>query len=414
MKRSDWKRRPKVKVPPIVAHVEVGGTLGGSLVCMDSYLRRCERQRFQHEALFYRSPRDTTALAGCPWPVTDLRLSPPSKSYAIEGRARRSARAFLSRHRRIEAAVSVARGAWELLASLPKALRLAQTFRHGGYTLVHCNNNFDYQIPTLLGALFARKRIVTHFRTPRKLSLRHRLVARIPWCIVAINNVVAADLKRQGVRTPIIVCHDPCERPQPSAENAAILRGKLLGEDGALLIGTISRLEQHKGIDDLLVAAHTLRTRWPQVHYVIVGTGSKMDALKRLAADRNLLDRTHFLGYQANAFDYLACCDVIVSPSRLEGGPLVVLEAMMMGLPVVSTDVGMVSEWMRSGQDGLIVPPNDPLALASAIESLLLDSSLRRSIGEHAAARAAALGDPVASARSLDEVFASAVLSRRR
>jgi glycosyltransferase involved in cell wall biosynthesis len=114
---------------------------------------------------------------------------------------------------------------------------------------------------------------------------------------------------------------------------------------------------------------------------VLVGDGGERAALERLAAELALDGRLAFTGWSEEARAQLASFDVFVLPSRYEGFPLAVVEAMMAGLPVVASDVGSVREAVRDGATGLLVPPNDPGALAAAVGRLLADPGRAREMG---------------------------------
>jgi glycosyltransferase involved in cell wall biosynthesis len=174
-------------------------------------------------------------------------------------------------------------------------------------------------------------------------------------------------------------------------------------------VGTISRLEAHKGIHLLLRAAKLLRPSWPQVRYIIVGAGSQVQALRTLACQLQLQDCVEFTGFVPDAFEYLACMDLFVCPSYVEGGPLSVLEAMKLGKAVVTTQVGAVGEWIRSAEEGAIVPVGDVTALADSIGGLLANEKTRAKMGRMAALRAHQLCAPSNAARELDSIFGQAL-----
>jgi glycosyltransferase involved in cell wall biosynthesis len=174
----------------------------------------------------------------------------------------------------------------------------------------------------------------------------------------------------------------------------------------------VTRLEDGKGIEDFLAAACLLRPRWPEVHYVIVGAGSKAKTLERVAAELGLQGHVHFAGFRPNVSEYYASMDIFVCPSLVEGAQGVVIEAMLMGRPVVATRVGSVQELIRDGDSGLIVNASDPDNLAQAIDSLLANSPLQQAMGARGMASVLHLCDPAFQARMLDEIFAR-VLSQQ-
>ena len=132
------------------------------------------------------------------------------------------------------------------------------------------------------------------------------------------------------------------------------------------------------------------RARSPSsdVSAVIVGDGPERAALEALAAELGVSDRLLITGWQDEPRSYLSSIDVYCLPSRFEGFPLAVVEAMLAGLPIVASDVGSVSEAIRDGETGQLVPPEDPAALAGAIRKLLDDRELAQRLGERAQALA--------------------------
>ena len=386
--------------------------MGGSVLSLGSYLKHCDASLFKHEVLFYQPTKDAPVALEGRWRAIELGFSVPPQSRPERGRPLKWIRRFLVARPRLEAWAWGFREWWQLVASLPKVVRLARRFRHEGYALVHCNNSFTYQNPTVLGAWLARTPLVCHFRTIRRLTPLQQLLARLPICFVAINGTVADNLRRQGVRRPVFVCPNPIEIEESAAHgvNKKRLYRELLG-DGKNLVGIVTRLEDGKGVEDLLAAARLLRPRWPLVRYVIVGSGSKAETLQRLAVEWGLEQVVCFEGFRRNVFDYLACLDIFVCASLAEGGPRVVVEAMLAGKPVVTTKVGMVAELIRNGENGMVVNCSDPSDLARAIESMLASPSKRKEMGERAVATASTSCDPAIQAQRLDNLFARVLSS---
>lgn len=146
---------------------------------------------------------------------------------------------------------------------------------------------------------------------------------------------------------------------------------------------TVARHDPVKGIDVLLDALTHVD---PRVRLVLIGDGPERDALVRQRAELGLEDRVELrpLPWEERAADQMWAYDALVLPSRLEGFPVTIAEAMLAGLPVVATDVGSVAEAVLPGETGWIVPPEDPAALAAAIDELLADPDRARRMGERA------------------------------
>jgi glycosyltransferase involved in cell wall biosynthesis len=162
---------------------------------------------------------------------------------------------------------------------------------------------------------------------------------------------------------------------RPILDRATVRRELGLENDWPTL-GAIGRLVRIKGIDVLLEAGRQLRRKVPKLHILVVGEGPQAEALKRRAAHLGLEDVVIFTGFRSDIADVLAALDVFVLPSLSEGVPMIMLEAMAVGVPIVSTRVGGASEILRDGETALLVEPREPLPLASACERMLQDNVL--------------------------------------
>ncbi len=147
------------------------------------------------------------------------------------------------------------------------------------------------------------------------------------------------------------------------------------------LVMTAGRLHRQKGFDCLIQAMAVVHTACPRVKLLILGEGEEENNLKKLARSLELTDRIQFLGLRPDVDRLLHCIDLFVLPSRWEGLPNAVLEAMAAGKPVVATEVGGIPELVVRGVTGMIVPPQDVHALAEAIKALLSDEPRALSMG---------------------------------
>jgi N-acetyl-alpha-D-glucosaminyl L-malate synthase BshA len=143
-----------------------------------------------------------------------------------------------------------------------------------------------------------------------------------------------------------------------------------------------------KRVGDAVRALAILRES-REVALVLVGEGPERPQVQALAAELGVADRVVCLGALSRFAQWLACADLFLMPSETESFGLAALEALACGVPVIASEVGGLPEVVRHGETGLLVPPADPGALASAIAELLDDEPRRRRLG--AAARADAL-----------------------
>jgi glycosyltransferase involved in cell wall biosynthesis len=146
---------------------------------------------------------------------------------------------------------------------------------------------------------------------------------------------------------------------------------------GTLLVAC-GRLNEQKGYPVLLDAVQRLNLK-QTVSLWIVGEGRLRESLQRRAADLGIAERVQFLGFQCNPYPLMAAADVFVLSSHYEGFGNVIVEAMACGVPVVSTNCPHgPGDVIRSGENGVLVEPNDPEALAEGVQSVLDDAALRQ------------------------------------
>jgi glycosyltransferase involved in cell wall biosynthesis len=147
------------------------------------------------------------------------------------------------------------------------------------------------------------------------------------------------------------------------------------------LIGVVARMTEQKAHAVLLDALPLIRARVPGITCLMIGDGVLRSALEDRARALGVADACRFLGARTDVARLLATVDLAVLPSRSEGLPFAVLEAMAVGTPVVATNVGGVAEVVQDGVTGRLVRRGDAGALAAAIVSLLTDAGRSRAMG---------------------------------
>ncbi len=144
-----------------------------------------------------------------------------------------------------------------------------------------------------------------------------------------------------------------------------------------VVIGSLSRLEQEKGLDLLIRAVAGIAPQLPHIRLMIAGSGHHEARLRSLIDALGVADQVKLIGFTASVGDFLGCLDVYVQPSRVEAFGLAVTEAMAMGVPQVVTRVGGLPEQVVDGETGFVVPPEDVEALAAALRRLAAEPALR-------------------------------------
>jgi len=203
--------------------------------------------------------------------------------------------------------------------------------------------------------------------------------------VVAVSRQVGEDLLAAGIRRAIVIPNGICRPPSRHGAQER-LRDALGLLRGTPVVGFVGRLAPEKALSDLLDAAAA--GPLARVHFVLVGDGPARGEVEAGVRARTLAGRVHLLGRRDDVEALLPELDALVLPSRREGTPLVILEAMAAGIPPIATHVGGVPDVVEDGRTGILVPPGDPAALAEAIRRVVDDPGLRRRLaeaGRHAA-----------------------------
>jgi glycosyltransferase involved in cell wall biosynthesis len=158
--------------------------------------------------------------------------------------------------------------------------------------------------------------------------------------------------------------------------------------DDAEVVLAVGRLVPQKGHDVAVRALPALLREHPRALLVVLGDGPERERLRKLAASLGVGRALHLPGHVPGIGSWLERARVLVHPSRWEGFGLVSLEAMLAGRPVVATRVSSAPEIVIDGETGLLVPREDPHALATALAAVLGDGALARRLGEAGQRRA--------------------------
>lgn len=209
---------------------------------------------------------------------------------------------------------------------------------------------------------------------------------------VAVSQAVRASLPRRlRARSEVVLHGVDVAAAQRARRDRDAVRAELGIAADELVVGTVANLRPVKGYPHLFAAARRVLDRHPGVRFVTVGQGPQEDEVRALHRELDLGEGVLVLGHRRDAVAIMGACDVFCLASLQEGLPVALMEALALGLPVVATGVGGITEVVDDGVEGLLVAPASPQALAEAILAVLGDEDLRRSMAAAAAERGAAL-----------------------
>ncbi len=270
---------------------------------------------------------------------------------------------------------------------------LTATLRRHRIALAH-SHEFTMAV---YGAWAARRAGIPHLftmhgsryyagRLRRRVAMR--LAVELSGSVVAVSQSLKGHLSRDlWMRASRIATIPNGARLTTVAQSS--LREELKLGNGDQLAVTIGNLYPVKGHGFLLEALALLATRYPRLHVAIAGRGELEGPLRARARGLRVDERFHLLGLRSDIGNLLAAADVFVLPSLSEGLPLALLEAMLAERPIVATAVGEVPTVLMDGRAGVLVPPGDAAALASALARLLADPGQARRLSAAAVVRAA-------------------------
>ena len=224
--------------------------------------------------------------------------------------------------------------------------------------------------------------------------------------VVTVCGAFARDLASIGVPENRIIVRHNSVKPFVPADPAKIdeLRAGIPANTAILLV--IGRLSREKGHAEFLDALALLRAKTTiPFHAILVGEGPEQ---QRIEAARNRLGLENIVtmvGLQHDVRPYYGVATVVVMPSHSEGSPNVLLESMAAGVPVVATSVGGVPEIAKDVETALLVESRNPAALASAVERMIGDPSLRQRLAANAKRLAEEQYSPDAHRRALVRIY---------
>ena len=216
----------------------------------------------------------------------------------------------------------------------------------------------------------------------------NRLTVGLEDALVAVSDEVLSSMSARAQRRAQVVIHGvPLEEVRRARGAREQVRAELELGDAQPLIVTVANLRGTKDHPGLLRAARRVLDERPDARFVVAGQGP-LEADLRAQRDALGLGRSFcYLGYVEDVPRLLAAADLFVLSSRHEGLPIALMEALALGVPPVSTDVGGIASMVRPGVDGLLVRAGDPSALASAILELVNDPVRRGEISNRLGSR---------------------------
>jgi glycosyltransferase involved in cell wall biosynthesis len=274
------------------------------------------------------------------------------------------------------------RQAWDLKA----VRRIKALIREAGVEILHTHSSVD----SWAGALAARWDgtpvlvRTRHISVPVKRPRWNRLYY-FPDAVITAGEHIRRDLLRTHRIPPERIVSIPTgvdtRRFFPRPPERTLKKTLGLAEE-ALVITLVAVLRTQKRHEIIINAAREVLTVFPQARFLFVGEGPGRERIQKEIRARGLEAFFTLTGYRSDIPEILSLTDVGVISSKAEGIPQFLLQTMAMGKPVIATKVGGIPEIITSGGSGLLIPPEDPQALAGALRQVLSDPTAARRLGE--------------------------------
>lgn len=265
-------------------------------------------------------------------------------------------------------------------------LKVAKILREHKIDVIHTHNTQPF-IDGTLGALLANVKTIVHTDHSREYPDKRRymfaewVMSHFAYRVAGVSEATSQDLisyERISPKKIVTIlngidsslCNIDVNREQKKRELGVNREGPIIG------LGV--RLTQSKGIQYLLQAMPGIIECYPEITLVIAGEGDYEAHLRQEAKELGVANNTLFVGPRMDMHELVKIFDLYVLPSLREGLPIVLLEAMAIGCPIIASKVGGIPTAIRHNENGFLVEPTYPTALAGAILKLLGDDKLRR------------------------------------
>ena len=272
-------------------------------------------------------------------------------------------------------------------------IRLSSEFRLYSPSVLHVNDGgypgaLGCRAAVVAGRLLGAKVVLAVHNQTRPVSLPadfmdllvDPLVSRCADALVTASKLSQDSLAQRLPREKMRVILDGVPTPSGLRPATEVRRELGLAPTDTAFVMT-AFFEPRKGHAVLIEAARLLMNT--RLKFVLIGSGPEEAAAKRAVADAGLNDSFMFLGYRPDHGDILNACDALVLPSiHSEDMPLVILDAMALGKPVISTLLAGIPDEVENGVSGMLSQPGDAAGLAAALKKMSEDAALRRAMGD--------------------------------
>ncbi len=245
--------------------------------------------------------------------------------------------------------------------------------------IIHAHNAKGHNISVASKPIHGKKVLYTRrVDYPPKNNFLTKLKYSNTDVVISITKTVKKILEKKGIESRVIYSSVEKNIISKVDKNKVAQIRNSLGRN--IIIGNIGALTEQKNQFLFIDMAKLISNKIENTIFPIIGTGKLLYKLKKYANDKKISDKIKFLGFKEDIFNYIKALDIFVLTSNNEGLGSTILQAMMLGIPVVATDAGGVREVVINEKTGLLVSKNDPEALCNAVLRIIEDEKLRKNL----------------------------------
>ncbi len=274
----------------------------------------------------------------------------------------------------------------------PNAKKIAQIIKDLRVDLLYLNNQPSSNLEGIIASRLSNIPVIQHCRTRTKLepfvvNISNSTLNKI----ICTSGGVKNDLIIRGINPDkcIVVYNGIDSRTKPSKSPEEIKEKLGISNDSSIIIGSVSSLLKRKRVDNLIDIISLIKKRSiNNIKCIVVGEGPEKKKLLKYVHEKNLQTTIIFTGFQSDAISYINAMDIFLLTSESEGLPRVILEAMLMGKPVLAYNIPGPSDLIIDGETGYLISTGDTENFANHLLKLIEDKKLRIEMGKKAKERA--------------------------
>lgn len=276
-------------------------------------------------------------------------------------------------------------GEFDLLA----IARLSKVIKCFHPDIIHLHDSHAHTLGGGAGKIAGIGVIVVSRRVDFPVNIRWNFIRRKKYLSLADHFVAVSDRIREelvvagvsGEKVSVIYSGIDLNKFRDIASSDYVYDEFKIHRD-QFLIGNVAALAPHKDQFTFLKAAKLVLRKFPQARFMLVGEGNLEGKLRKEAENLAISEKVVFTGFREDVGNIMSILDLFVLSSYLEGLGTSLLDAMLLGIPIVATDVGGIPEIIHNRVNGILVPPRNPQALSDAICHLLSDEEIRKLLSE--------------------------------